>query len=119
MTMPVKTTDAVTLKRWLDNGEAVLVDVREPAEYAAARIAAATPVPLASVCIAALPAAPGKKLVVHCHAGVRSRTACEKLLAEDPNLNVYNLAGGISAWAQAGLPVETGGGAPVSFCAIK
>lgn len=117
--MPMKTVDAKTLKQWLDKGEAVLVDVREPEEYASENIPDATLVPLAGVCKSALPAASGKKLVIHCKAGKRGGTACEKLLAEDPNLEVYNLEGGISAWAQAGLPVKAGSGAPVSFCAVK
>jgi rhodanese-related sulfurtransferase len=29
---------------------------------------------------------------------MRSYKACEKLLSEDPNLEIYNLEGGIAAW---------------------
>lgn len=107
--MPMKTVDATTLKRWLQNGEAVVVDVREPAEHAAENIAEAKLLPLGAVCKQALPEATGKKLVVHCRSGKRSTAACEKLLAEDPNLELYNLEGGISAWAQAGQTVQASG----------
>jgi len=31
--MTIRTVDAATLKRWMDSGEAVVVDVREPAEH--------------------------------------------------------------------------------------
>lgn len=107
--MPLKTVDAATLKRWLDSGEAVLVDVREPAEHAAESIAEAKPIPLASLSKAALPACAGKKLVLHCQKGARGGAACQKLLADDPDMELYNLSGGIEAWRQAGLTVETSG----------
>ncbi len=104
--MGLKAIDAVTLKRWLENGEAVLVDVREPGEHAAQSIAGTKLVPLASVCKKALPECNGKKLVVHCMKGGRGNSACAKLLAEDPNLEIYNLEGGISSWCEAGLEVN-------------
>ena len=107
--MPFKTIDANTLKNWMDKGEVVLVDVREPAEHKAENIPAAKLIPLSSVCKQALPGTAGKKLVIHCKAGKRGGMACEKLMAEDPNLEVYNLEGGISAWVQAGYAVKTSG----------
>lgn len=107
--MPVKTIDAQTLKGWLDKGEAVLVDVREPAEHHAENIPGATLLPLSTVTKEALPDTAGKKLVIHCRSGKRGGTACEKLLAEDPNLEIYNLEGGIGAWAQLGHEVKTSG----------
>lgn len=110
--MPIQSIDAATLKAWLDNGEAVLVDVREPAEHASGRIPTATSVPLGTVSMSTLPMQPDKKLVVHCKAGRRGESACQKLLAEAPELEIYNLAGGIDAWAQSGQPV-TGSGANI------
>jgi rhodanese-related sulfurtransferase len=107
--MPIKTVDATTLKSWIDSGEAVVVDVREPAEHAAENISGATLVPLGSISKSKLPETGGKKLVVHCRSGKRSTSACEKLLAEDPSLEIYNLEGGISAWAGAGHAVKTSG----------
>lgn len=107
--MPMKTVDATTLKRWMDSGEAVVVDVREPAEHAAEKIDGATLVPLSTVTKSAITHCEGKKLVIHCRSGKRGISACEKLLAEDPNLEVYNLEGGISGWGAAGHPVATSG----------
>lgn len=98
--MPIKSVDAQTLKSWIDAGEAVLVDVREPSEHQSRNIACATLVPLATIAKHRLPDAEGKKLVIHCQGGKRSMTACEKLLKEDPALELYNLEGGINAWAQ-------------------
>jgi rhodanese-related sulfurtransferase len=107
--MTIKTVDAATLKRWMDSGEALVVDVREPAEHAAENIEGANLLPLGVVSRNALPQVHDKKLVIHCRTGKRSSNACEKLLAEDPNLEVYNLEGGISAWRAAGLQVVSSG----------
>lgn len=105
--MAIKTINANTLKSWLDNGEAILVDVREPAEYAAERIPGAKLLPLAKISKAALPEIANKKLVVHCKAGKRGSAACEKLLAEAPEIEIYNLEGGISSWTAAGFDVKS------------
>ncbi len=96
--MTIKTIDAKTLKTWLANDEAVLIDVREPEEYKQQNIKEATLIPLSNVCTKLLPNRAGKKLVIHCRSGKRSMIACEKLCAENPQLEVYNLKGGILAW---------------------
>lgn len=101
--------DASTLKKWLEGGEAVLIDVREPAEHAAENIRGATLLPLENIRTAALPQCAGKKLVIHCRKGGRGGSACEKLLAEDPSLDIYNLEGGIDAWRAVGLTVASSG----------
>ncbi len=96
-----------TLEEWLKKGEAIVVDVREPAEYDAEHIAGAVSIPQGSVCCAKLPDAKGKKLVLQCHMGGRSRAACEKIVGENAGQDVWNLEGGLTAWKQAGFPVET------------
>ena len=105
----VKSVDAVTLRHWLGSGQAVLVDVREPAEHNAAWIEGAKSVPLGRISGTSQLCRDGKRLVLHCHSGRRSQSACEKLLIEDPQLDLYNLEGGISAWQQAGFPVQGNG----------
>lgn len=106
--MSLKLIDASTLNHWLKNGEAVLLDVREPAEFHAEHIEGATLVPLGKVCAGALPALGGRKLVIHCRKGGRGGSACQKLLSEQPDLDIYNLDGGIEAWANAGFSVARG-----------
>lgn len=96
--MQVKTVNSQTLRQWLATGECVLVDVREPFEYATDNIPQATLIPLANLQKNVLPEHKGKKIVIHCRSGKRSHTACERLLAEDSSLDVYNLEGGILAW---------------------
>ena len=98
-----------TLKQWMAEGSAVLVDVREPAEHRASRIAGARLMPLSTFQPGHLASERGR-LVLHCLKGGRGNTACEALLKASPDLEVYNLAGGIEGWVAAGLPVERGAG---------
>ena len=104
-----KAVDAKTLKQWMERGEAVLIDVREPAEHGASHIEGANLLPLGQVRAAALPNGHGRKVVVHCLKGGLGVQACEKLLAEAPSLEIYNLEGGINAWSAAGFPVKNSG----------
>ena len=96
--MAIKSVDAKTLKDWLERDEAVLVDVREPAEHATKNIPCATLIPLSSFSTDKLPETHGKKLVIHCHLGMRSMNICERIFAENPDIDVYNLEGGIVAF---------------------
>jgi rhodanese-related sulfurtransferase len=107
--MTIKNIDAPTLKKWLDNNEAVLIDVREPAEHKTANIPGSTLKPAGSICCGDIPDT-GKKIVIHCQKGARGTNACQKLIAENNAIEVYNLEGGIEAWQQAGLPIGTKGG---------
>ena len=100
--MQIKTINAQTLRSWMETGEAVVIDVREPIEYAEERITNAKLLPLGEISKNKLPPIDGKKLVIHCRSGKRGTNACERLLSEDPNLEVYNLEGGITAWKSLG-----------------
>lgn len=109
MTLKIKTIDPITAQEWLIHQEAIVIDVREPAEYKEAHISGAYLIPVGSIEINKLPdAAKNKKLIVHCKFGKRGSQACEKLLQENSNLDIYNIDGGIAAWEDAGLPVEKG-----------
>jgi rhodanese-related sulfurtransferase len=105
--MSVKTVDPATLRQWLEQGGAILIDVREPAEHRARHIVQARPIPLGKIDAAGLPG--GRRIVVHCLKGGRGASACEKLIRQNPELEIYNLAGGIDAWESAGLPIKTAG----------
>jgi rhodanese-related sulfurtransferase len=103
--MGFKTINSATLKTWLDSGDAVLVDVREPAEYNEVNIPHSVLSPLGEISCSNIPIE-DKKIVIHCLKGGRGQKACEKLLAENEALELYNLEGGITAWIEAGLPVK-------------
>jgi rhodanese-related sulfurtransferase len=98
--MTVKTVNVATLKNWLQQKNVVLLDVREVEEYKAENIAGAILIPLAQIPFYELPELGEKKLVIHCRSGKRSLTACHLLLENNPNLEVYNLEGGILAWLE-------------------
>jgi monothiol glutaredoxin len=77
--------------------ELYLFDVRGEKEREAARIGAARPLdPAALDAIERLPK--DAMIVLHCHHGVRSRTAAAQL-CEKGYSNVHSLEGGIDAWS--------------------
>ncbi len=85
-------------------GSVVLVDVREPAEFAAEHISGALSHPLSAFDAADLPAA---ELVFQCGSGKRSLTAVQRAAAAGLPHRAH-LAGGIAAWKQAGMPTQRG-----------
>ncbi|MEQ8666237.1 MAG: rhodanese-like domain-containing protein [Rhodospirillales bacterium] len=99
--------DAETVKAWMDAGEAVVVDVREDDEVAAARIPGAVHLALSRFDPSQIPPHAGKKLVFSCASGMRSDHVARQLLLQGFVDQAANLEGGIQAWARAGLPVET------------
>lgn len=103
----MKTIQVNELKQKLDRGEVILIDVRGRGEYASQYIEGSYLIPLNEFSESKLPPHQGK-IVIHCHAGVRSAQACEQLLQHNPNLEVYNLEGGIAAWVEAGYEVKKG-----------
>lgn len=105
----IKSTTVKELKKWLDNNEAILIDVREPGEHSVSNIECATLIPLSGISHDKLPELNGKKLVIHCRSGMRSSNACKKLLAEDSSLELYNLDGGIMAWEKHGHSTKCSG----------
>ena len=107
--MPIKEVDAIMLSRWIEHDEAILIDVREPGEHASQAIPGAVSLPLRDVCAENLPPHEGKKLVMHCQIGKRGFKACEELLAQEPTLQLYHLAGGMNAWRLAGEAVQRSG----------
>ncbi|MDC7675240.1 rhodanese-like domain-containing protein [Asticcacaulis machinosus] len=104
--MSVKSVDALTLKQWLNHNEAILIDVREPSEYAAEHIAGAHLIPLGALGTTPLPDMNGRILAVHCLKGGRGQSACQTLSQLYPDLEIHNLDGGIGAWSAAGFATE-------------
>ena len=101
-------TDVREIKRWIDNGEAVIVDVREAEELAMARVPGALHIPMSAFDPNLIPDDPTKKLVFMCAAGIRSYNVGTYLLQHDMIDDAYNMSGGIQAWAGAGYPLEQG-----------
>lgn len=95
------------VKAALDAHEILLIDVREPAEFAAEKIAGALNVPLSSLDPTALPDACGRTIVLQCAGGKRSAMAVDRCRQAEQLIDTH-LAGGLAAWKAAGLPTVTG-----------
>lgn len=88
---------------------AVLVDVREVHEWAAGHAPVAVHLPVGSVAdgMAGLPR--DRQIIVICRSGRRSAAATDQLVRS--GFDAVNLDGGVVAWVEAGLPLETDDGA--------
>lgn len=98
----IKSSKEITvreLKKWMDNKEDFrILDVREPYEFEIANLGGQL-IPLNKLeeNIEKIPV--GKKVVVHCRSGKRSADAIEILEKKYQMDMLYNLKGGILAWA--------------------
>ncbi|ETX01358.1 MAG: hypothetical protein ETSY1_07660 [Candidatus Entotheonella factor] len=110
----LQNVDATTLKAWMDEGCAIVIDVREPAEFRGEHIAGAHLVSLSTFDPARVPQEEGKKLVLHCRTGNRSSQAGRKLL-EAGYTEVYHLQQGLESWKAAGYDTERSDRAPISL----
>ncbi len=110
----LKEVSPVQLKKWLDEGTAVVVDVREPDEHAAERIAGAKLVPMSTFHPENVPTDGARRVVLHCRSGTRARQAAN-LLINAGQKDVWCLMGGLKGWTDAGLPVERVGRVPISI----
>jgi rhodanese-related sulfurtransferase len=91
---------ASELKAQMDAGADIqLIDVRQPDEYAFARIEGAKLIPLGEIIARMNEIDPNRDTVIHCKMGGRSARAIEALQRSGYEGNLMNLAGGITAWS--------------------
>jgi len=91
----------------IDDG-AVLLDVREPDEWAAGHAPTAVHVPLAALAANVDTFDKKTPIVAVCRVGGRSERAASLLLQR--GYDAVNLAGGMQAWVAATMPVVTDSG---------
>jgi rhodanese-related sulfurtransferase len=104
--MQIKTIDPLTLKKRLDEGSAILIDVREPHEHAREHIEGARLAPLSRFAAEDFTGLHDKTAVFHCHSGGRT-SANARLLTSKGFRDAYHLGGGIVSWKAAGLPTRS------------
>ncbi len=85
-----------------------LIDVREPDEYAEARVPGATLIPLGEVAERVDEVPTDQTVYVICARGGRSAKAVEHY--RSIGIDAVNVAGGTLAWIDAGHPTEHGPG---------
>ena len=93
--------DVVSVKNMLDANEPfLLLDCREPGEYATASIAGSTLIPMKEIQarVGEITDKKDSRIVVHCHHGGRSLRVTQWLRSQGFS-QVQNMAGGIDAWS--------------------
>lgn len=86
------------------SGRAVVVDIREPDEFAVEHLPGAVCAPLSVFEHADLGLQPGCEVVFMCRSGARTGMHCERLAAGVEG-SACVLQGGLNGWKAAGLPV--------------
>lgn len=104
----------VEVKARLDRKTAVLVDIREPEEFARRHVAGALSRPLSTFETAHLRIEPDRQVIFTCKTGMRTGGACDRLAAavDGP---AFVLDGGLDSWATAGLPIIVDRKAPLEI----
>jgi rhodanese-related sulfurtransferase len=105
---PVKEIGTLNVTHLINHQNAVLLDVRETGEFAGGKLPNAVHIPLSQLAsrggeLAKLTARP---IVIYCALGKRARSA-GSALEKLGFANIYMLRGGLKAWKDAGLPLET------------
>lgn len=90
----------------MNRSKALVLDVRDEAEYAAGHIQGAKHIPVADLLarIKEIEKFKDKPVLVHCQKGVRAKAACSILLGQQFS-QLQNLEGGIESWIEAKLPI--------------
>jgi rhodanese-related sulfurtransferase len=90
----------------INRGKTLVLDVREPGEYAAGHLRDAKHLPLGELAsrMAELDKSKAKSVIVVCQSGARAEKAAKQLRAAGFD-DVQCLDGGIAAWQAAGLPI--------------
>ena len=91
-----------------ERGEVQLVDVREPYEHAAGRIAGARHLELEALAAQADTLARERPVVFYCRVGARSAMAAHAF--RRAGWEAHSMDGGLEAWDRKGLPLEPEGG---------
>lgn len=108
MTQPRSEIDVRTAAAQAATGDVLLLDVREDEEWAAGHVAGATHLPMSRLDLGAVPT--DRPVVCVCRSGNRSGQVTDHL--SGAGIDITNMAGGMLAWAAAGLPMVTTDGMP-------
>lgn len=103
----LEVTPEQTEQALADDG-AQVVDVREPYEYEAGRIAGVSHIELERLASNAERVDRERPVIIYCRLGARSAMAAQAFRAA--GYDAYSMAGGLQRWADEGRPLEPDGG---------
>ena len=103
----VSATEAVML---MSRSKPLILDVRDATEFAAGHIQGAKNIPLAELAsrVKEIEKFKDKPVLVHCQRGMRAKSACSILRAQQFS-QLHNLQGGLDTWVEAKLPLIKSG----------
>ena len=103
----VSATEAVML---MSRSKPLILDVRDATEFAAGHIQGAKNIPMAELAgrIKEIEKFKDKPVLVHCQRGMRAKSACSILRAQQFS-QLSNLQGGLDTWVEAKLPLIKAG----------
>jgi rhodanese-related sulfurtransferase len=110
MSVPEQTSSAIEveparLQEWLaEDAAPQLIDVREPYEREAGRLANSHHIALVELTAQATTVERERPVVFYCRVGSRSEMAAQAFRAA--GYEAYSLSGGLRRWVQEGLPLE-------------
>lgn len=114
MTSPLISLEPDAAARRLADRRAVLVDIREPDEFARRRARGALSRPLSTLEADILGLPDGREVIFTCRSGMRTGANAQGL-ARACGGSAYVLEGGLDAWEAAGLPIEIDAKAPLEM----
>ncbi|MBD3671697.1 MAG: rhodanese-like domain-containing protein [Gammaproteobacteria bacterium] len=101
----IEEIDVNQLLRLRESGQSHdLIDIRMPGEVMQGLIPGARHIAMKHLPAAMEELRQSDRVILYCRSGSRSAHACAALMAQGLD-NVFNLRGGILAWAQSGQPL--------------
>lgn len=114
MTSPLIHLKPDDVAQRLSEGRAILVDIREPDEFARRRARGALSRPLSDLAAKDLGLPDAREVIFTCRSGQRTHANGARLAAACGQ-RAYVLEGGLDAWAAAGLELEVDATAPLEM----
>ena len=119
MTPSVSEIDVRTAKKWIDSGEAIMIDIRETEEWNQERVPGVDLLPLSAFNPALVPSEDKGRLLILCRSGRRAEMLAQAMAAQGLHKSPVVVAGGILAWRAEGLPIESGAPKHARFSVIQ
>lgn len=108
LTAVAKTISPLEATRLQNDDEALVLDVREDADFKRGHLINAMHMPMGQIAkrVNEIAKHKEKSVIVVCESGMRSARAC-KTLQKNGFTTLFNLSGGMGAWGKANMPVST------------